>query len=107
MKRVKNKVEESIIEFFLVCQDFYIFINSMVVDTERNFVLTKFTKKKEKCYVTESDHNPMILDIDIPWISKIKEDRIEKFNLRDKKCQKEFFKNANRGNTLSKCLLFL
>ena len=105
MKRVKNNLEESIIDYFLVCQDFYIFINSMVVDTERNFVLTKFTKKKEKCYITESDHNPMILDINIPWNSKIIEDRVEIFNLRNKECQKEFFKNTNSGNTLQKCFL--
>ena len=105
MKRVKNKIEESIIDYFLVCQEFYLFINSMAVDTERNFVLTKFTKKKEKCYITESDHNPMILDINIPWNSKMKKDRIEIFNLREKECQKEFFKNTNSGNTLTKCIL--
>ena len=45
IKRVKDKVEESIIDYFIVCQDFYNFINSMVVDTERNFVLTKYIKQ--------------------------------------------------------------
>ena len=105
MKRVKDKVEESIIDYFIVCQDFYNFINSMVVDTERNFVLTKYIKKKEKSYTVESDHNPMILDINIPWNSKIKEDRIKIFNLRSKECQIEFFKSTNRGNTLKNCFI--
>ena len=105
IKRVKDKVEESIIDYFIVCQDFYNFINSMVIDTERNFVLTKYIKKKEKSYTVESDHNPMILDINIPWNSKIKEDRIKIFNLRSKECQIEFFKSTNRGNTLTNCFI--
>ena len=61
MKKVKNKVEESVIDYFIVCQDFNIFINSMKIDTERKHILTKFTKKKDRSYVTESDHNPVHL----------------------------------------------
>ena len=105
MKKVKNKVEESIIDYFIVCQDFYLFINSMMVDDERNFVMTKYTKKREKSFTTESDHNTMVLDVNIPWDSKKREERIEIFNLRNRDCQKEFFKNTNSGNMLTKCFL--
>ena len=35
MRNVKNKLEESIIDYFIVCQDFYLIINSMEVDTKR------------------------------------------------------------------------
>ena len=77
----------------------------MTIDTERKFVLTKYTKKRNESYITESDHNIMILDMNFPWDSKIKEDRIEIFNLRNMDCQKEFFKNTNNGNKLTECLM--
>ena len=104
-KKVNNKLEESVIDYFLVCQDFYSFIMSMTVDTNRNYVLTKYTKKKEKSYTIESDHNPLIMEISIPWNSKIKQDRIEIFNLRNCESQKEFFKNTNNGDVLTNCLI--
>ena len=104
-KKVGNKLEESVIDYFIVCQDFFSFIKSMIVDTDRNYVLTKYTKKKDKNYTVESDHNPLILEIDIPWNSKIIEDRIEIFNLRNGDCQREFFKNTNNGDVLTNCLI--
>ena len=105
MRNVKNKLEESIIDYFIVCQDFYLIINSMEVDTKRKYVLTKYTKKKGRSFTTESDHNPLILDVNIPCNSKIKEDRIEIYNLRNKNCQNEFFQNTNAGDRLTRCLL--
>ena len=104
-KMVNNKLEESIIDYFLVCQDFYSYIESMIVDTDRKYVLTKYTKKKDKNYTIESDHNPLIIEINIPWNSKIQQDRIEIFNLRNSDCQREFFKSTNNGDVLTKCLI--
>ena len=105
MKKVKNKIEESVIDYFIVCQDFFTFINMMTIDSERKFVLTKYTRKRDKSFITESDHNIMILDMKIPWESKMKEDRVEIFNLRNMDCQKEFYKNTNNGNKLTECLI--
>ena len=102
---MNNKLEESVIDYFLVCQDFYFFVNSMTIDTDRNYVLTKFTRKNERCYTIESDHNPLIMEINIPWNSKIRENRIEIFKLRNKNCQKDFFQNTNNSDILSKCLM--
>ena len=97
MKKVNDKVEESVIDYFIVCQDFNVFVNSMTIDSERKYVLTKFTRKKDKNYITESDHNPMVLDVQLPWSTRIKQDRIEIFNLRNSDCQKKFLTITNNG----------
>ena len=52
----------------------------------------------------ESDHNILILNISCPWDVKVKKERTEIFNLRNKKCQEEFFNNTNNTDVLSKCL---
>ena len=105
MKKVKNNVEESVLEYFLVCQNFYLMINSMIIDEERKYVLTKYTKKKCNSFITESDHNPLIIDIDVFWNSKIKPDRTEIFNLRNAECQDSFFRHTNNSDILTKCLI--
>ena len=46
MKTLKNLVEKSVLDYFIVCQNFYSFIISMKIDEERKNVLTKFIKSK-------------------------------------------------------------
>ena len=38
--KVKNDTEKSVIDFFLVCQDFFLMVKSMAIDEERKNVLT-------------------------------------------------------------------
>ena len=55
----------------------------MVIDEERQYVLSRFYKSKNKTTVIASDHNPMILSFNFKWSQKIKEDRKEIYNLRN------------------------
>ena len=105
MKKVKNVTEKSIIDYFIVCQNFYSLITSMIVDDERKNVLTKFTKRKEKSYITESDHNLLILDVNISWNMKVNIERTEIFNLRNIECQKSFFEFTNNSDRLTNSLI--
>ena len=77
----------------------------MIIDEERKYFLTKYTKKKCNSFITESDHNPLIIDIDVFWNSKIKPDRTEIFNLRNAECQDSFFRHTNNSDILTKCLI--
>ena len=105
MKNLKNKTEKSVLDYFLVCQNFYLMINSMIIDEDRNHVLTKYTKKNSSYYKKESDHNPLILDISISWNAKVIMDRSEIFNLRNTECQDKFFEYTNNSNVLTRCLI--
>ena len=103
--RVKGRTTElAVLDYFIVCQTFYSQVTSMVVDEERKHVLERFYKRDGFVKVVKSDHNILLLNISIPWNVKVKKDRIEIFNLRNKKCQEEFFHQTNNSQVLSICL---
>ena len=71
IRNIKNKTtgetttEKSVIDFFIVCQRFYDLILSMKIDEDRLHVLTKYAKTASEN--KESDHNPLICNVNIPW----------------------------------------
>ena len=101
--RVKGQItEQSVLDYFVVCHELYNLVVSMLVDEERKYILTRFYKRNGIIKVIESDHNILILNIS--WDVKVKKERTEIFNLRNKKCQEEFFNSTNNTDVLSKCL---
>ena len=103
--RVKGRVtEKSVIDYFIVCQELYNLVISMVVDEAQNHVLMRYYKDKGLTKVVKSDHNVLILEISCPWDVKVKSQRTEIFNLRNKKYQQEFFSNTSSSNVLSRSL---
>ena len=56
------------------------------VDSDREHVLTKLTKKKRM----ESDHSSIITRFNIEWKNEIIEDKIEIFNFKDAIGMKKF-----------------
>ena len=103
--RVKGQnTEQSVLDYFIVCQELCNLVVSILVDEERKHILTRFYKRNGVCKVVESDHNILILNISCPWDVKVRQERTEIFNMRNKKCQEEFFKNTNNTDILSKCL---
>ena len=51
------------LDYFVVCEGFFQLIKDMCADEDRIYVLAKYYKVK----VTQSDHKPIYLVIDIPW----------------------------------------
>ena len=80
-RKVEDKVEESTIDFFFVCQGLYKWIDSMLIDEERKYSFKKYTRTKQQIVrVTESDHNVLILFLKYKFNNKIKPSREEIFN---------------------------
>ena len=103
--RVKgNKIEKSVLDYFIVCQDLYALCLSLLVDEERRYVLKRYYKKKEVAKVVKSDHNPLFLYLNIPWNMHVRNSRKEIFNLRNKECQAVFYQNTSNTEILSRCL---
>ena len=100
-KTIKGN-EESILDVFIVCQKILPFVKRMVVDEDQNYVLSNYAKKKGERIVKKSDHNPVIMELDINYIMK-KPDRTETFNFRNKECQGQFYEITNNTNLLSNC----
>ena len=104
MRAKGNKVEKSAIDYFIVCEMFYSYCVSMVIDEERKHSLKRYYKTKNGNKVVFSDHNPLFLYLKVPWNSNIRKPRLEIYNLRNRKSQEEFFKITNENQVLSNCL---
>ena len=74
----------------------------MTIDTEKEFCLTNFAQIKSNKKAIQSDHCPMKLEINIQY-SHIKPQRIEHFNLRNKKCQESFKNETEKTSIFENC----
>ena len=71
----------------------------MLIDEDRMFSLTNLAQIKQNKRIIESDHNPLILELNIQY-SKKKPDRIEMFNLKNKSCQELFYLETEQNQEL-------
>ena len=74
----------------------------MIVDEKREYCLSNFDQLKKNQRVIESDHNGLILDIEIQFSQK-KPERQEMFNLKNKECQEAFTNETELNEELLKC----
>ena len=82
-KRVTvNGIEESILDYFVFCQELFLLLKSMKIDENQSFVLTKYSKKKGQTVVTKSDHNLLYCKFNQSWSNRIdaNKKRLEIFN---------------------------
>ena len=86
-KNMKNRHEKSILDYFIVCQDFFQLVQQMCVDEDKIYVLKKYHKVKGEVKEVESDHNPIYLLIDLQWDTKVVKPSVEIFNLRNSEFQ--------------------
>ena len=95
-RTTKNTIEESIIDFVIISEDLKDEVESIEIDEDRNHVLTKIVKTKNGTNKTESDHNTIFSKFKLHWNKRIKENRIEIYNLKNKNCQ-QIFREATKG----------
>ena len=98
----KEKVEKSVIDFVIVCENVISFFKNMVIDEEKINSLTNFKSKKPGKKATVSDHNSIFIDFHINAEQKGKE-RITKFNYRDETALKMFKSKTTNTKKLSEC----
>ena len=97
--------ERSVIDFFIVCREFFAMIFSLKIDEDRVFTLTKFSSKTGNKNSKESDHNALELKLNVKWQTQSleKEERIEILNYKN---QENFslFKEKTEDNDNLKCI---
>ena len=103
-RQTVHKLEESVLDFFVVCEKIIPFVKRMVVDEDQKYVLSNYTKVKGKRIIKKSDHNPVILELALDYTIK-KPDRIETFNFRNKECQLTFSQKTDESRVLTKTFL--
>lgn len=55
----KEKVEQSILDYILTCDELGLFMEEMLIDDKRNFSLPKYATTKGVKKIVQSDHNIM------------------------------------------------
>ena len=74
----------------------------MVIDEDKQFVLTNYNKIKGETVVKDSDHNTLILHMEISYTT-FKPKREEIFNLKHKEGQNAFKMITTNTDKLSSC----
>ena len=65
----KNGIERSTIDYIIVCEFMYRKLVKMVIDEDRIHTLTKYTTTCGVISKSESDHNPLFCQFDLPYTS--------------------------------------
>ena len=103
-RKTSVRTEESVLDFFIVCEKFFTFITRMVIDEARQFPLTKFSTKTGQKSIKLSDHNTLILDLNIRWNSNDKmEKRQEIFNFKNSDQFNQFEMLTESNDELRHC----
>ena len=90
-KRNTKKVkEESVIDFVIGCEEMVDMVESLVIDEERKYVLTKYQKTKKGVKIQESDHNSLITQVNAVWNKKRNMKKVGIYNLKDVEGLKKF-----------------
>ena len=85
IRHTREHKEESILDFFIVCNQILPLVTRMVVDVKGELSMTRYSGK-----VIKSDHRMLKLEVNLEFHKEKKHERIEVFNVRNVKCQKVF-----------------
>ena len=98
VRHTTERTEESILDFFIVCNQILPVVTKMKIDKNGETTLTRFRGKTGK-----SDHKMLKLEIDLNFHEPIKHERKEVFNVRNKVCQKVFYEFTSKSDMFIKC----
>ena len=64
-RELEERVEEAVLDFFVVNERMLPFLKNMVIDEERMFCLSNFAQIKRNKRVIETDHNGLLLELNL------------------------------------------
>ena len=99
-RKTINGEEKSVLDFFIVCDKVRSYLNKMVVDEENQHSLTNFHPANQGRKVKVSDHNPLIMELNL-MSSGRKSERLELFNFKNEECQKTCHSLTNETSRFS------
>ena len=102
-KRVlENRIEEAVLDFFLINEKLRPFFKNLLIDEERKFCLSNLAQIKKNKRIIETDHNAMIAEMNLE-VNRRKPIREEMLNLRNRDCQKAFKETSEDDPELINC----
>ena len=98
-----NRIEESVLDYFLVNQRMMHYLRKMKVDDDEIYLLTNFAQENKNETAIKADHRPVFLKLNIKY-NKLKPDKTKNFNFKSEECQKIFKNITDSETTLLECL---
>ena len=100
----KNKLIESVLDFYVVCQRVLQSVVNMEIDVDRKYIVTNFNKVRKGGNITDSDHLTSNLTVNFKVIPQ-KPHKIVTYNFRDKEGQEAFKESTSNTEEFSKCFM--
>ena len=96
----QNKIEESIIDYLIVCENMFSFLESMIIDQSN--IHSRYIRRNNQVKVIPSDHIPIIGHFKLKWNPNmiLNSKRRSIFNFKNKAGISKF-KQLTSGNILS------
>ena len=84
-RKTVSSEEKSVLDYFIVCRRFFAMVKNMIIDEERAYSLTKYSGRTGVKNIKESDHNTLILELNLNWKTMVTEpaECIKIFNFYD------------------------
>ena len=102
-RRIKSgKLEESVLDFFVVCDLVRPHITKMVIDENGKYILTNYEQVRYGGKASSSDHATQYLDLDLKVVTE-KPKRREIWSLKNKNDQKSFKISTTKTKEFTDC----
>jgi hypothetical protein len=98
----EGKLEESVLDFFVVCNLVLPHVTRMVIDEEKRFILTNYEQAKKGGKASNTDHATEYLDLRLKVITE-KPKRVEVWNFKNKEAQHNFKVETSETKEFSSC----
>ena len=98
----KRKSEESILDFFVVCNFLLPHVTKMVVDEDSKYVLTNYRQVKKDGKATNSDHATEYMDVNLKILTE-KPKRKLMWNFKNASAQDKFKNLTSETNDFTDC----
>ena len=95
-------LEQSVLDFFLVCHLVLPFVQRMVIDVDRKHILTNYRQARMGGKATDTDHATEYMDLNLK-VTTEKPQRREIWNFRNKEAQQKFKIHTSETLQFSKC----
>ena len=81
---MKNGIKErSILDFFVVCDRVLPFLKKMIIDEEKQYILTNYQNVNKGGKAVDSDHFTQFMDLDLQFESE-KPHRVEIYSFKER-----------------------
>ena len=97
MRKTTRGIEQSILDVYVTCEKVLPYITKMKVDEKTEFTLTNFSSVRKVGRAIETDHNPIILEMNLQF-SELKSERIEIFNFKNTE-EQQIFRSLTSNTT--------